>query len=110
LRLEQFTAAFGKHQLSLNGRRSRETVHPSTLGPLTSWTHSKRIGMISGWITLRPARHHSKTEYLADKLVCPRVDIPWVLHDPSNALWNLTLGNYEEDYSVRTRRARRSDR
>ena len=30
--------------------------------------------------------------------VCPRVDIPWVLHDPTNALWNLTLGNYEEDY------------
>jgi hypothetical protein len=32
--------------------------------------------------------------------VCPRVDIPWVLHDPSNALWNLTLRNYEEDYPI----------
>jgi hypothetical protein len=31
---------------------------------------------------------------------CPHCAIAWVLHDPSNALWNLTLGNYEEDYPV----------
>jgi hypothetical protein len=32
--------------------------------------------------------------------VCPRLVIPWVLHDQSNALWNLTLNSYEEDYPV----------
>jgi len=31
---------------------------------------------------------------------CLRLNIPWVLHDPSDALWNLTLGNYEEDYPI----------
>jgi len=29
---------------------------------------------------------------------CPHLDVPWVLRDNSNAAWNLTLGNYEEDY------------
>jgi len=29
---------------------------------------------------------------------CPHVDTPWVLRDSSNVAWNLTLGNYEEDY------------
>lgn len=29
---------------------------------------------------------------------CPHQDTPWVLHDGSNVAWNLTLGNYEEDY------------
>ena len=29
---------------------------------------------------------------------CPHLDVPWVLRDSSNAAWNLTLGNYEEDY------------
>ena len=29
---------------------------------------------------------------------CPHVNTPWLLHDPSNASWNLLLGNYEEDY------------
>ena len=31
---------------------------------------------------------------------CPHVDTPWVLRDGSNAVWNLTLGNYEEDFPV----------
>jgi hypothetical protein len=30
--------------------------------------------------------------------VCLPLVTPWVLHDASDALWNLTLGNYEEDY------------
>ena len=30
--------------------------------------------------------------------VCSRLVIPWILHDPNNTLWNLTLGSYEEDY------------
>jgi len=29
---------------------------------------------------------------------CPHLDTPWVLRDSANAAWNLTLGNYEEDY------------
>ena len=29
---------------------------------------------------------------------CPHLDVPWVLRDASNVAWNLTLGNYEEDY------------
>jgi len=29
---------------------------------------------------------------------CPHVDTPWVLRDAANAVWSLTLGNYEEDY------------
>ncbi|HSC64121.1 MAG TPA: PEP-CTERM sorting domain-containing protein [Caldimonas sp.] len=29
---------------------------------------------------------------------CPHLDTPWVLHDSSNVAWNLTLGNYIEDY------------
>jgi hypothetical protein len=29
---------------------------------------------------------------------CPHLDTPWVLRDNSNAAWNLTIGNYEEDY------------
>ena len=29
---------------------------------------------------------------------CPHLDTPWVLRDNSNVAWNLTLGNYEEDY------------
>jgi PEP-CTERM motif-containing protein len=29
---------------------------------------------------------------------CPHLDTPWVLHDNANVAWNLTLGNYEEDY------------
>jgi hypothetical protein len=29
---------------------------------------------------------------------CPHLDTPWVLHDSANVAWNLTLGNYEEDY------------
>jgi hypothetical protein len=29
---------------------------------------------------------------------CPHLDTPWVLRDSSNTAWNLTLGNYEEDY------------
>jgi len=24
--------------------------------------------------------------------------VPWVLRDTANVAWNLTLGNYEEDY------------
>jgi len=31
---------------------------------------------------------------------CPHLDTPWVLRDASNVAWNLTLGNYEEDYPV----------
>ncbi len=31
---------------------------------------------------------------------CPHAVTPWVLHDSSNAAWNLVLGNYEEDYPV----------
>lgn len=31
---------------------------------------------------------------------CPHAVTPWVLHDPSGAAWNLTLGNFEEDYPV----------
>ena len=29
---------------------------------------------------------------------CPHLDTPWVLRDSSGGVWNLTLGNYEEDY------------
>jgi hypothetical protein len=29
---------------------------------------------------------------------CPHLDTPWVLRDSANAAWNLTLGNYDEDY------------
>jgi hypothetical protein len=29
---------------------------------------------------------------------CPHEVTPWVLHDNGGAAWNLTLGNYEEDY------------
>jgi hypothetical protein len=29
---------------------------------------------------------------------CPHLDTPWVLRDAGGAAWNLTLGNYEEDY------------
>jgi hypothetical protein len=29
---------------------------------------------------------------------CPHLDTPRVLRDGSNVAWNLTLGNYEEDY------------
>ena len=29
---------------------------------------------------------------------CPHLDVPWVLRDAANVAWNLTLGNYEEDY------------
>ena len=29
---------------------------------------------------------------------CPHLDTPWVLRDSSNVAWNLTLGNYDEDY------------
>jgi hypothetical protein len=29
---------------------------------------------------------------------CPHLDTPWVLRDAANVAWNLTLGNYEEDY------------
>jgi len=29
---------------------------------------------------------------------CPHLDTPWVLRDISNVAWNLTIGNYEEDY------------
>jgi PEP-CTERM motif-containing protein len=29
---------------------------------------------------------------------CPHLDTPWVLRDSSNTAWNLTLGNYLEDY------------
>jgi hypothetical protein len=31
---------------------------------------------------------------------CPHLFTPWVLHDSANVAWNLTLGNYEEDYPV----------
>ena len=31
---------------------------------------------------------------------CPHKITPWVLHDAGNQAWNLTLGNYEEDYPV----------
>lgn len=31
---------------------------------------------------------------------CPHADTPWVLHDGSNAAWNLLLGNFDEDYPV----------
>ncbi len=31
---------------------------------------------------------------------CPHAITPWVLHDGSNAAWNLTLGNYSEDYPI----------
>jgi hypothetical protein len=31
---------------------------------------------------------------------CPHVVTPWVLRDSSNVEWNLTWGNYEEDYPV----------
>ena len=30
----------------------------------------------------------------------PHAITPWVLHDSSNLAWNLTLGNYLEDYPV----------
>jgi len=29
---------------------------------------------------------------------CPHLDTPWALRDASNVAWNLTLGNYEEDF------------
>ena len=31
---------------------------------------------------------------------CPHVVTPWVLHDAGGARWNLTFGNYIEDYPV----------
>lgn len=31
---------------------------------------------------------------------CPHAVTPWVLHDASAAAWNLTLGNFDEDYPV----------
>lgn len=29
---------------------------------------------------------------------CPHVVTPWILHDASNVAWNLSWGNYQEDY------------
>lgn len=44
--------------------------------------------------------HSSGPCIAGNSSACPHSVVAWVLHDPSNAVWSLALGNYEEDYPV----------